>query len=276
MTFDDWSTAIRPKTVGSWNLHRSFPKDMDFFLFLSSSAGVIGNRGQANYASGNCFQDALARHRSSLGMPSVSIDLGPVIGAGMVAEDEMTLNILRSSGFFGIRLKDVHFLIERAISGFAVSYNKVPPQIVTCVGTGGLTVQSNLQDPYWSTTGMFAFLNQVDLPARDFDSNEPAAGKDSVKAALNSASTVDDAVGIICTGLLRTLAEIKGLTPTEMDGSRSVQDYAIDSLMAVNIANWVFRETGAKVSVFEVLGNDSVTDLSRTIAGKIGFDDDEE
>lgn len=83
MTYDDWTTAIAPKIQGSWNLHTLLPQDMDFFVFLSSSAGVIGARGQSNYAAGNGFQDALAHHRRSKRMAAVSLDLGPVLGAGV-------------------------------------------------------------------------------------------------------------------------------------------------------------------------------------------------
>ena len=83
MTYEDWVTATRPKMQGSWNLHESMPKDLDFFIFLSSSAGAIGARGQANYNSGNGFQDALAHHRRSKGMAAVSLDLGPILGAGV-------------------------------------------------------------------------------------------------------------------------------------------------------------------------------------------------
>ena len=83
MTYTDWVLATRPKIQGSNNLHNLMPKDLDFFVFLSSSAGVIGARGQANYAAGNGFQDALATHRRKKGIKAVSLDLGPILGAGV-------------------------------------------------------------------------------------------------------------------------------------------------------------------------------------------------
>jgi hypothetical protein len=83
MTYDDWVAATRPKIQGSQNLHELMPQDLDFFVLLSSSAGVIGARGQANYAVGNTFQDALAAHRRSKGLKAVSLDLGLILGAGV-------------------------------------------------------------------------------------------------------------------------------------------------------------------------------------------------
>ncbi|THC88924.1 hypothetical protein EYZ11_011625 [Aspergillus tanneri] len=64
MTYSDFSAAVRPKVVGSLNLHNAFlTQHLDFFILLSSAAGIVGNSGQANYAAGCTFQDALARYR---------------------------------------------------------------------------------------------------------------------------------------------------------------------------------------------------------------------
>lgn len=52
MTHEQFLGVIRPKVQGSWNLHHYLPKDMDFFILLSSSAGIAGSRGQGNYAAG--------------------------------------------------------------------------------------------------------------------------------------------------------------------------------------------------------------------------------
>jgi KR domain len=85
MTYEDWVSATRPKMQGSWNLHELLPNDLSFFVLLSSSAGVIGARGQANYNAGNGFQDALAHHRRKMGLSAVSLDLGIILGAGVCA-----------------------------------------------------------------------------------------------------------------------------------------------------------------------------------------------
>ena len=45
MTSANMSAAIRPKVQGSWNLHAHLPKNLQFFIMLSSSAGIGGSRG---------------------------------------------------------------------------------------------------------------------------------------------------------------------------------------------------------------------------------------
>lgn len=51
MNVENYTKAVRPKIPGSWNLHYIFNHaDIDFFVMLSSLAGVAGTVSQANYA----------------------------------------------------------------------------------------------------------------------------------------------------------------------------------------------------------------------------------
>jgi hypothetical protein len=55
----EWNASIAPKVQGTWNLHRvsvDAGVDLDFFLMFSSVSGIVGQAGQANYASGNCYE----------------------------------------------------------------------------------------------------------------------------------------------------------------------------------------------------------------------------
>jgi hypothetical protein len=49
-TAQDWQKITAPKVQGAWNMHELLPKDLDFFLSLSSASGCIGNVGQSIYA----------------------------------------------------------------------------------------------------------------------------------------------------------------------------------------------------------------------------------
>lgn len=87
VSYEAWQAAVRPKVQGSWNLHNSMPRGLDFFIMLASMCGLAGNRGQANYGAGNTFQDALAHYRNSIGERATSLDLGLFTFTGRVARD---------------------------------------------------------------------------------------------------------------------------------------------------------------------------------------------
>ncbi|KAI1473663.1 ketoacyl-synt-domain-containing protein [Daldinia eschscholtzii] len=269
MTYEDWQLATKPKTVGSWNLHQTFANDLDFFVFLSSSAGVIGNRGQANYAVGNAFQDSLARHIKTISegkINAVSIDLGPVLEAGMLADDPETLDKLKASGFFGIRLQDIKRIVERAIMGHMEDGRKIPVQVVTGVGTGGLILQNKPADPYWTRTAMFTRLNQVDMPEGSEETSEEASSsREVMQRLLAQAADAEEARSIVSKGLREMLSKSMNMDSADVDESRPPSAYGVDSLVAVGVRNWVSRECEADVSIFEVLSETSISDLSATI-----------
>ncbi|KAL9575804.1 hypothetical protein ACKAV7_000046 [Fusarium commune] len=103
MSQEDYYTAVRPKVVASRNLHELLPQNLDFFILLSSTSGVVGNRGQSNYCVDNSYQDSLARHRVALGLPGVAVDLGMILSVGFAAENQESIANLRQEGFNAIK-----------------------------------------------------------------------------------------------------------------------------------------------------------------------------
>lgn len=272
MTYSDWNAAFEPKAIGSDNLVRiiSAHAQDPFFIFLSSSAGVIGNRGQANYAAGNCFQDALAYTCRTQGKRAVSIDLGPVLGAGMLTEDDEMLNKLRASGFYGIRHQDFITVIAYAITMPPTPTVVFPPQIVMGIGTGGLIRQNQPADPYWTRTALYAYLNHVDMPLPDLtvvDGPEKA----DMRSLLSRCVNTEAAAHIVTTGLSRMLAKTMNMLPEEIDTEKPPHVYGVDSLVAVGVRNWVVTNCGVELSVFEVLSDKTITDLGAEVAVRGGF-----
>ncbi|PWY66607.1 KR-domain-containing protein [Aspergillus eucalypticola CBS 122712] len=90
MTVDGFRDVLPCKVSGTWNLHAVAQEqrgvDLDFFTLLSSISGLVGQKGQANYAAAGAFQDAFATYRRDRGLAACAVDLGVIEDVGYISE----------------------------------------------------------------------------------------------------------------------------------------------------------------------------------------------
>ncbi|WP_124290093.1 SDR family NAD(P)-dependent oxidoreductase, partial [Streptomyces sp. ADI91-18] len=116
--------VLRPKADAAWNLHE-LTRDLDLaaFVLFSSAAGVFGNAGQANYAAGNTFLDALAQHRRAQDLAGLSLAWGLWDDeAGMAATlDEQDRRRLHRGSMDALSAADGLALFDAALRASAES-----------------------------------------------------------------------------------------------------------------------------------------------------------
>lgn len=265
MTRDHFAEAIGPKVHGSWNIHKHFPQDMDFYILLSSAYGYAGARSQGNYSAGNAYQDALAQYRRSQGLAGCSIDVGMVLGVGFLAEDTTGSRVhdnVMSWSFLGIHEKELLRIVEAAISGESLPGTPTPPQILTGLGTGGMIGLAE-KEPWWFKDAKFKQLAQLDT-----HSVVQADKDDEISPSLLLARTtsLEEATGIVQDALIQKLAKSLMFSAEDIEAVKPVSSYGVDSLLAVELRTWVYAEIKAEVSVFDLLANMPISSLAGKIA----------
>lgn len=266
MSLSDFNIALTPKVAGSWNLHRFFGSSLDFFIMLSSFTGVGGNTSQSNYAAGGTFQDALARHRAAHGLPAITIDLGMVTSIGHVAETEGVAERLTKMGYKPLEEEEMLRMIESGI--FNPLRTSEHAQIITGIPTGA---GADWARAPWRHDPRFSGLKQA-LPLSSRAAANPDAAID-LKSILPAATSKSQAVNSICSAIVRKLSEMFMIPETEIDRKIPMVKYGVDSLIAVELRNWIVGSAGTEIGIFDVMQSSSLIALAEKVATKSRFVD---
>ncbi|EHK99373.1 putative Phthiocerol synthesis polyketide synthase type I PpsC [Glarea lozoyensis 74030] len=249
MPYTDWTTCITPKVHGAWNLHTLLPSNLKFFISLSSVCGTIGQGGQANYAAANTYLDALTHLRISQGLAATSIDLGPMLEEGFVAENAEIMRRFESVGTL------------------------TAVQIITALKPPADLTASGIEIPTWLTRPLFTHLHTI--PSLTLSPTSSTSSTHfSFATAFTSVTSLSEASAIVTSELAKRLSKILSIPVSEMDEHRPIHGFGLDSLVAVELRNWFEREVRAEVAVFEILGGGvggSLRGLGERGAGRSGF-----
>ncbi|RAK93462.1 putative polyketide synthase [Aspergillus costaricaensis CBS 115574] len=272
MTYEDWKVSTSSKAEGSWNLHLAMPTDLDFFILLSSINGIFGGRGQANYAAGNSFQDALAHYRISQGQKAVTINLGLMGSEGVIAEDEFLLASVRQFGHLMevrneefIALLDFYCNPQLPLLPRDEAQPVIGIELPTVIAAKGVDLHHTMRRP------MFSHLFRMGLDSNSSVVNQGAAkGSIDRPAALKSASP-EEAASMITEWIAHKVGHILGIPATAIERDSPLHAHGIDSLVAVDMKNWFMNEIGANFTVFDIMSNSPITQMSVMAAEKSRF-----
>ena len=256
----DWTEVVESKVHGAWNFHNALiDVPLDFFILFSSSAAAMGGRGQSAYAAANGFLDAFAQYRRALGMPAASLGPTAVLDAGFLFEQsDNWRDIKKNIGDNYIMEAEVLSLLESTLDGTADA--SCDSHIMTGVHLDPLNM------PFWATDGKYKHLKV----AADAEAALLSDGSKTVSwnAALKAAQTLQDAEQVVCDGLVEKIAKTLGLELEEMDPARNLTNYALDSLTAIDVRNFITREFESTMQVLELLASGTIQTLAKAVCAK--------
>ncbi|EPS35452.1 hypothetical protein H072_11126 [Dactylellina haptotyla CBS 200.50] len=270
MKHSEWKEATKAKVAGSWNLHELLPRNLDFFILLSSVQAVFGARTQSNYNAANTYMDGLALHRVSKGLKAVSVMLGVVTTDGYLAEaehqDERDL-LLAQNTYHGVETPDFHALLDYYCDA---SMPLLPVEEAQVTLGMMLLYEDPDLDPLgtiWGRNPMFRALRRLKGTDRSTDSKD--SGKKDIASLIAAAKTSEEAAEAVMVALTTRLAStIAGMDPEEMDQSKPIQAYGVDSLQTMELRSWFLRYFKADLPTFSILGAPSLTALANSIVEK--------
>ncbi|KAF2804409.1 reducing type I polyketide synthase [Mytilinidion resinicola] len=267
MSIEEWQQATQPKIQGSWNLHLALPSGMAFFILLSSFCGIFGNAGQSNYSAGNTYQDAFAGYRTSIGEKTVALDLGIVLGEGFVANSQEVLDrLLRLDLLRPNTLPEIFALIDYYCNPDLGSIEPFQSQVVTGFELPADIEGKGKEIPNAMLQRIFRCMQQAEGSHKhSLASNSKVQ---SFRTAFASAASSSLGSLVVLEALRVKLSRVLGLSIEHIDLDSALDSFGVDSLVGLELRNWLANETGADLAVYEILGGATLKSIAETVTSK--------
>ncbi|KAH8694395.1 putative polyketide synthase [Ilyonectria robusta] len=257
MSAERWWNVLGPKVQGTKNLDNCFREDVDFFIVMSSIISISGNDGQANYAAACCFQDELVRQRVASGLHAFSMNIGPVSNVGWLSERPDVAKEVQRRGFGAISISQVLSMLNYAI--LHKSDRNGPSSSVCAISPPPYSEDSNEQAKRRETR--FAHVVKI----RNESHTARAADTNDTLAQLDNAATFEVAVDVISGALLQQLAKLIATPKDMLSADNSLDHYGVDSLIAVEMRNWIVAYLRTDLPLMVLRGTGSIRDLAKLI-----------
>ncbi|KAI0973776.1 polyketide synthase [Xylaria arbuscula] len=256
ITYDQWYSGISARVDSDIILDKHL-KSLDYFVVLSSVAGIIGNPSQAIHAAASAFQDALARRRTAQGLPAVVLDL-PVIKN---REEQ------RDNGIKAVEV-DVEALLNLLESAIHHPLRETPAASQIIVGVSS---EAALQSKSVEFDRRFGTL-RLATPRRVAEQLSSGAGEGEEGSSLSQlmrgaagSMTTADVADLVVDAISSKVADLRSIDQSEIEAGKPLSQYGVDSIVGVGLRNWLSGTLGAKVSIFQILQSASLTEFASIV-----------
>ncbi|TAQ91354.1 hypothetical protein B7494_g345 [Chlorociboria aeruginascens] len=264
MDLNDLKVAMAPKVRGTQQLMKALENQpLDFFLMLSSVAGIVGNLSQGNYAAANSFMDTLANNLVNPETKAphfVTLNLGPINDVGYLATNDRIKQVLMRQGYVLFSLKELLSVVGYSISDEAKTDQC--KQIVLGFDHKSFTESDN---KYSLKNPMFSHI----LPSKTNQiTKEDSSAAQSIDGAIAAAENVEQVEAIISEAVARKISTLVAIDYDEIDLERRVGEFGLDSLVVIELKNWISQKFQAKLQSSEISDSAQILLLAALIASR--------
>jgi len=259
MRYEDFQAATLPKIQGTLNLHNFLSDQLEFMVLLSSCAGIVGSQGQGNYAAGCTFQDAFARYATQLGLKTISLDLGIIESAGYVSENRDRLRFRTDQKIVPVKLSEFLALINYSI------VTPAPNVDSSQIAIGLRSTRRDAKERSRTTLEDLKFSHLTFATSR-IDTEKINYESTNWQEILSKATSQKEACQIICTAIIAKLSKMLAIPIEDISETRSIAHYGADSLIAIELRNWLLIDLKASLPMLDILRPTAITDLALTVA----------
>ena len=118
--------------------------------------------------------------------------------------------------------------------------------------------------PKWMTERTFCHMRNDTGLAMSTTEND----RQSYASLLQSAKSMSECAALVVQSLVDKVARAIGIPAHDIDTSKPLYEYGVDSLLAIEIRNWAMKECDADVAVFEIMDEVSFVAVGEKIAMK--------
>lgn len=264
MTLEMFNATVKPRVTGTINLHLALENSpLEFFMMWTSWTCMFGTATQSNYLGSCSFMDAFARYRRNLGLCATSLSLNQILDVGAVSRVSGYEIALTRNGHYGNDEDEFLQYCDAAISCSPASpqwaYDpSAEAHLLAGIEPAGLQELDKeypLQDMEWHRDARFSNLAQA---TQLLASDETGVDADA-DPGDGDLGTVDR--------IHKRLSQLLYVPLDEVIVTRPINDYGIDSMIAAELKNWLFKTFAVDVSMFSLL-DPAVTLMS--LAAAIG------
>ena len=267
MSHQEWEDSLEPKVQGTWNLHNALADaELDFFLLFSSTSGIIGRLGQANYAAANTFLDAFVPFRHQLGLPASVLDIGVVGDIGYVSQNATLLSQLKASGAHVLGEQQLLDALHLAIidSSPRPVISRSNPHVNRSQWVLGF---GPTREKLWQKDARFGIYQNMDTATTAKTSANNELKLFLQTAAANPSSLQSQASSdFLAREIGRTIFSFMLREGDDVDLTQPLATIGMDSLMAIEMRSWWRQNLGFDISVLEMLDSGSIGQLGQKAA----------